>query len=87
MTGCVVLIYSRPGCHLCEDLVDALLPIVRDEATVEVRNIDTRPDWQSKYGTRIPVVEVDGRLVCQYRLDAPAIRRALAAGKAAMAAS
>ena len=70
-------VFSRPGCHLCEELVEGLLPIVRDRLTVEVVDIESRPDWLQKYGPRIPVVEFDGRFVCQYKLDTGAIRRIL----------
>jgi hypothetical protein len=70
-------IFSRPGCHLCEQLVEALLPLVRNRLTVEVLDIESRPDWLEEYGPRIPVVEFDGEFVCQYVLDAGAIRRIL----------
>lgn len=70
-------VYSRPGCHLCEELLEAMLPMVRDRASVEVRNVDERRDWQLDYGERIPVVEIDGRTVCQFRLDASALMLAL----------
>jgi len=71
-------IYSRPGCHLCEQLVEELLPRIRGRLELEVVDIDTRPDWQEEYGTRIPVVEYAGRFVCQYTLDEEAIGRVLA---------
>ena len=68
-------VFSRPGCHLCEQLVDALLSIARGHLAVDVVDIETRPDWEARYGLRIPVVEFDGRFVCQYELDTDAIRR------------
>ena len=70
-------VFSRPGCHLCEELVEALLPLVRDRLAVEVVDVESRPDWEEEYGLRIPVVEFDGRFVCQYELDTGAIRRIL----------
>ena len=70
-------VFSRPGCHLCEELVEALLPLVRDRLAVEVVDVESRPDWEEKYGLRIPVVEFAGRFVCQYELDTEAIRRIL----------
>lgn len=72
-----IRVYSRRGCHLCEVLVESLLPMVRGTFEVEVLDIDTRPDWHSKYATRIPVVEFDGRAVCEYHLDHEAIARLL----------
>lgn len=70
-------VYSRPGCHLCEQFVEALLPLVRDRATVEVLNIDSRADWMEKYGQRIPVIEFQGHALCQYHLDEKALFAAL----------
>jgi len=70
-------IYSRRGCHLCELLIEELQPLIRGRAEFEVRDIDSRADWAGKYGTRIPVVELDGRFLCQYHLDADAIANAL----------
>jgi hypothetical protein len=70
-------VFSRPGCHLCEQLVEQLLPLVRDRLAVEVVDVESRPDWEEEYGLRIPVVEFDGRFVCQYELDTGAIRHIL----------
>ena len=72
-----IQVYSRQGCHLCEVLLESLLPMVRGTFEVEVLDIDTRPDWRSQYDTRIPVVEYDGRTICQYHLDREAVVRLL----------
>jgi hypothetical protein len=66
-------VYSRPGCHLCEVLIEELLPLVRGALAVEVRDIESRPDWLRKYEVRVPVVEYEDRLICQYSLDREAI--------------
>lgn len=71
----VLDVYSRQGCHLCELLIEELLPLVRGQIDVIVHDIDTRGDWKSAYDTRVPVIEYDGELICQYHLD----RQALAA--------
>jgi hypothetical protein len=70
-------VYSRPGCHLCELLLDELLPLVRGRARVEVLDIDLAARLREIYGTRIPVVELDGRVLCEYRLDRRAIEDGL----------
>ena len=70
-------VYSRQGCHLCEQLIEQLLPLVRGRLEVRVHDIDTKPEWAQNYGTRIPVVEYDGELVCQYHLDPDALGRIL----------
>ncbi len=76
-----LVVYSRQGCHLCEILIEELLPLIERRATLEVRDIDTRQDWREAYDIRIPVVELDGRFVCEYQLDRQALQTALAGGR------
>ena len=75
-------LYSRQGCHLCEVLIEQLLPLLRSEADLVVHDIDSRPDWREKYDVRIPVLEYEGQVVSQYRLDHDAVSRALNRQKA-----
>lgn len=70
-------VYSRKGCHLCELLIEELLPLVRGHLTTVVCDIDKRPDWRASYGTRVPVVEYEGTLVSEYPLDHEAVARLL----------
>ena len=70
-------VYSRPGCHLCELLIESLLALVRDTATVEVVDIDSQPDLARAFNDRIPVLEFAGREVCHYHLDERAVRQIL----------
>jgi hypothetical protein len=71
-------VYSRRGCHLCDVLLESLLPLVRGRLDVEVRDIDSHADWKERFDARIPVVEFEGEVVCQHRLDRPAIDTILA---------
>jgi hypothetical protein len=70
-------LYSRQGCHLCEILIEELLPLVRGRFEIVVHDIDSRADWKRKYDTRIPVLEYDGEPICQYHLDRKALTRIL----------
>ncbi len=70
-------IYSRPGCHLCEQLLEDLMPLVRGRLEIEFVNIDDDADLGREYGTRIPVIEFAGQFICQYTLDESAIRTIL----------
>ena len=72
-----IQVYSRNGCHLCDVLLEELLPLVRGRLDVEVRDIDSRADWLEKYDTRVPVVEYEERPVCEYFLDKGALGRLL----------
>jgi hypothetical protein len=83
----VVEVFSRPGCHLCEELIEELMPLARDRFTVEVHNIDTREDWSVEYAMRIPVVRTGAREICQYHLDVEALHAALYAETASNSTS
>jgi len=74
-------VYSRQGCHLCEQLVEELLPLVRGKLEIEVCDVDACEEWCRQYATRVPVVEYDGELVCQYHLDREALARILGNGR------
>jgi hypothetical protein len=65
------IVYSRPGCGLCDEMLSDLASVLpRPEALrVRVVDIDAEPDLQRKYGRRIPVLLADGEFVCAYRLD------------------
>ncbi|HEU0317308.1 MAG TPA: glutaredoxin family protein, partial [Solirubrobacteraceae bacterium] len=56
-----VVLYGRPGCHLCDDAREALLR-VRAERPFELDEIDIEGDDQlfKRYLERIPVVTIDG---------------------------
>ena len=74
----IIHYYSRKGCHLCEVMLEELLPLIRGRADIEMRDIDTVAEWREKYDIRIPVIEFDGELVSAYPLDYDAIRVMLA---------
>lgn len=73
----LIEVYSRPGCHLCEQLVEELLPLIRGKAELQVLDVDSNPEWSKQYGSRIPVVECGGKFVCQYALDSDALLQAI----------
>jgi hypothetical protein len=70
-------VYSRRGCHLCELLLEELLPLVEGQAVVVVCDIDSREDWRLAYAARVPVVKYDDEEICQYHLDREALARIL----------
>ena len=68
-----VTVYSRRGCHLCEDLIEQLLPIIDGKLQLEVRDVDTNTAWRDRWATDIPVVVHEGEVVCMHFLDRDAI--------------
>ncbi len=52
------ILYSKPGCHLCEGLQEKLEQIQNLEIELEIRDITTREDWFRAYQYEIPVLFV-----------------------------
>jgi hypothetical protein len=72
-----IQVFSRRGCHLCELLIEELLPLIDGRMQLEICDIDSRDDWRREYDTRVPVVKYDGALICQYHLDREALASVL----------
>ena len=75
-------IYSKPGCHLCDDMKAIVDRVVRTSAlpiAVEDIDITTDPDIEARYGLEVPVLLVDGRKVAKYRVTEAELTRVLAA--------
>ncbi|MFB2974857.1 glutaredoxin family protein [Microseira sp. BLCC-F43] len=51
-----LILYSKPGCHLCEGLQEKLEQIKNLDFELEVRDITTRDDWFNAYQYEIPVL-------------------------------
>ncbi len=75
----VVLVYSRPGCHLCEVAIEEIAAIHAEGYDFELREVDIESEelLLRRLLERIPVVEVDGKVVSELRLDANALRARL----------
>lgn len=73
-----VTLYTRVGCHLCDDVKD-VLDAVREEIPfgLDVVDIDADASLKMAYGTEIPVVLIDGRKSFKYRVDPRALRERL----------
>jgi hypothetical protein len=57
-----VTLYSKPGCHLCEDALVELRQLARRHPhALEVVDITTDPQLMQHYAERVPVVLVAGR--------------------------
>jgi glutaredoxin len=74
-----VVLYSRPGCHLCDKARAGILALREQGLRFELREIDIESDDQllSRYLERIPVVQVDGEQISELALDAHALRSRL----------
>ncbi|MGB3202221.1 MAG: glutaredoxin family protein [Nodosilinea sp.] len=50
------VLYSKPGCHLCEGLEEKLVAAGHLPFELEIRDITTRDDWFQRYQYEIPVL-------------------------------
>lgn len=66
----VVTLYGKPGCHLCDD-ARAVVERVREQRPFELQEVDVSldPVLHSRYGERIPVVELDGEQLSEFFVD------------------
>ena len=51
-----LILYSKPGCHLCEGLQEKLQQIQGLSFELEIRDITTREDWFKAYQYEVPVL-------------------------------
>lgn len=76
-----VVLYSKPGCHLCDD-ARAVVEAVCAELGESYDEIDitTSEDLMRAYGEQIPVTLVDGEQHDFWRVDPARLRAALGGG-------
>ena len=73
-----VLVYTKPGCHLCDDMLDLLHSTLRTRGvSVTERNIALDLDDFERYKHDIPVLVIDGREVARHRIGEAALVSAL----------
>ena len=56
-----LILYSKPGCHLCEGLQEKLEQVQNLSFNLEVRDITTREDWFLAYQYEVPVICLSNR--------------------------
>lgn len=69
-----VILYTRAGCHLCDDALDLLS---RHGLQPEIIDIDQDRELVARYGDCVPVVLIDGQLRFRGRVDERLLRRLL----------
>lgn len=75
-----VTIYSRPGCHLCDEM-KAVVERVRQSVPLAVDEIDisTDPALEARYGLDIPLLIVAGKKAAKYHISEEELMRILRA--------
>ena len=75
----LLTVYGRQGCHLCEEAIERIVAIHEEGYRFDLVEVDIESDelLMRRMLEKIPVVEVDGVVVSELILDAPALRARL----------
>lgn len=73
-----LVLYSRPGCHLCDEMKELLAQVLGDfDASLREVDVSTNPALEAHYGEQIPVLLVDGKKAFKFRATRDALRERL----------
>jgi hypothetical protein len=70
---------QRHDCELCEQMLAALQRLKTTLAlpAIEVLDVDADPQLKRRHGFDVPVLLLDGTVVCRHRLEESELRRLL----------
>jgi glutaredoxin len=73
-----VTLYTRPGCHLCDEAKSQIAPLIAElGARLREVNIDDHPQLHERYNLDVPVIFLGDRKVAKHRIDLTQFRRQL----------
>ena len=74
-----LVVISRQDCELCEQMLVELEQLRRQMPLPPLRitDVDSDPQLQRRHGLHVPVLLLDGSVICRHRLDAAELRRLL----------
>jgi glutaredoxin len=76
-----ITLYSRPGCHLCEEAKEAIAPLLCEfRAVLREVNVDEDSLLKERYGWDVPVIFIGRHKAAKHRVDLAQFRRRLQAG-------
>lgn len=76
MSAKELILYSRIGCHLCEDMQNLLPSYLEGSGfSFSVVYIDNQPTLEQQYGTLVPVLKAGEREICHYFLEIKALQQ------------
>ena len=72
-----LVVVSREGCGLCEEMLHALADLERHQGLppVTVVDVDSDPELTRRYGLKVPVLLLDGSVICHYTLNSQELFR------------
>ena len=74
------MVLSREGCGLCQDMLHALAALERSQSLppVTVVDVDSDPELTRQFGLKVPVLLLDGSVICHYTLNSKELLRLVA---------
>jgi glutaredoxin len=73
-----VVLYTRDGCHLCEEAQEVL---GRFGISPTIVDIDADPNLCERFDACVPVVEIDGQIRFRGRVEPRLLRRIVGGGE------
>jgi len=79
MAARILTLYTRDGCHLCEDMQAIVAPLARQYGyALERVDIAGVSELEARFGEEIPVLFIDGRKAFKFRVTERELRKQLA---------
>jgi predicted thioredoxin/glutaredoxin len=72
-------VVQRHDCELCEQMLAALERLGRERPLppIETVDVDSDPQLARRHGLHVPVLLLEGTVVCRHRLDRAELERLL----------
>ena len=71
-----VTLYTRPGCHLCDEAKSQIAPVLIEfGARLREVNIDADPALRERYNVDVPVIFLGDRKIAKHRVDLGQFKR------------
>jgi hypothetical protein len=82
----VLTLLSRPYCHLCDEMRDAVHTVAQRHGTAVIEvDVDAFPDLEARFGDAVPVLMLgapaDEVELCRHRFDRARVEAALGSAK------
>ncbi|MGC8521249.1 MAG: glutaredoxin family protein [Steroidobacteraceae bacterium] len=80
MSGATLTLIYRRDCLLCDEMLAALRAFGEQASLppLEQLDVDSDAELQRRYGLQVPVLLLDGAMVCRFRFDGAALHKRLA---------
>lgn len=72
-----LVVVMRSGCDLCDIMLRELADLESSEAIPEVAvvDVDSDPELVRRFGLKVPVLLLDGSVICHYTLNSQELLR------------